>query len=106
MNNKKECFICLETDDYVYNLSSLNKLYWKNCVCNSDIHTNCLEKWLSIKKRCPICNTKYIYKLSWCKTKILTILHFITKCILVVTIVIVIQICSNVDVIFYSNLND
>jgi hypothetical protein len=43
----ERCYICLENlYDYCDNLK---------CGCLNRYHTNCLETWLLIQKKCPIC---------------------------------------------------
>ena len=48
--NKTQCSICLE--DIIKNddIKQLNCLHF--------YHDYCLDKWLNIKKRCPLCNLK------------------------------------------------
>ena len=101
----KECFICLESDDYVCNLSSLNKLYWTTCVCKGDIHFICLHKWLYVKKRCPLCKNIYSSKLSWLCKKMLILIFHLTKCFLFVSIMFVCYALYNIiirDTILYG----
>lgn len=47
--NKKvfECNICLE--------SNLN-IKIRKLKCNHKFHITCIEEWLNIKQRCPLCN--------------------------------------------------
>lgn len=42
-----ECSICLETNQ---------KLQFRKLKCNHKFHMNCIEEWLKIQKRCPLCN--------------------------------------------------
>ena len=42
-----ECSICLE--------SNINKKNRK-LKCNHKFHIDCIEEWLKIHKRCPLCN--------------------------------------------------
>jgi hypothetical protein len=100
--NLKECFICLETDDYVCNLSSLNKLYWTKCVCKGEIHFSCLHKWLYVKKRCPLCYNLYTSKVKWVFQNMIVIIFNLTKCFL---FIIVFYACYNIiihDTILYG----
>ena len=42
-----ECSICLETNQNI----QIRKLK-----CNHKFHMNCIEEWLKMEKRCPLCN--------------------------------------------------
>ena len=42
-----ECSICLETNQ---------NLQIRKLKCNHKFHMNCIEEWLKIEKRCPLCN--------------------------------------------------
>ncbi len=51
----EKCYICLENlDDDVYRLP----LYYLKCGCLNRYHTPCLDTWLSIQNKCPICKKK------------------------------------------------
>ena len=52
---KNECFICFCNKKKVYLLSHI--IDKKNCNCDAYVHKNCVVKWTSIKKTCPICNS-------------------------------------------------
>ena len=47
-----QCIICLEEINKSQCLSNQFKF---NCICKYNIHTNCLNKWLSKKRKCIIC---------------------------------------------------
>jgi hypothetical protein len=53
---KKECFICYNNNKQkLFLLSSLlNKI---NCKCDNYIHKRCLQKWIAVKRTCPVCNS-------------------------------------------------
>ena len=52
MNELNQCIICLEEINKSQCLSNQFKF---NCICKYNIHTNCLNKWLSKKRKCIIC---------------------------------------------------
>ena len=49
-----ECIICLESNDTNNPIININYIH-KDCNCNSPIHKECLNKWYTFNKRCPIC---------------------------------------------------
>lgn len=49
-----ECCICLEN----LNNSSINNCENYKLVCGHHFHRNCLQKWLTEKQKCPLCNKK------------------------------------------------
>lgn len=61
-----DCFICMEykssLGEHTIELTQ-QSIYAKPCTCNGWIHAGCLDNWIAIKKRCPICrrNVHYIY---------------------------------------------
>ena len=50
------CLICME------NLT--NEIIYLNCTCNYSYHTKCINKWLNISFKCPICKKKFSQKKS------------------------------------------
>ena len=52
IKNKSHCFICL-------NEFKENELKRK-LKCNHYFHKKCIDKWLKISARCPICRKKYL----------------------------------------------
>ena len=51
-----ECIICLESNDTDYSICKLNS-FEKECECDSYIHKQCLLKWYTYNRSCPICKT-------------------------------------------------
>jgi len=45
-----ECSICLDNDDNNRRKRKLN--------CGHKFHFTCIEGWLKIKKKCPLCNSE------------------------------------------------
>ena len=41
---KEECIICLEEEGE-----------WKTLGCQHRYHTACIEKWIRVSERCPVC---------------------------------------------------
>ncbi len=54
---KKECFICYNDNKKAIKPLS-NFITKKKCKCDNYIHERCLKKWISIRKCCPMCNSK------------------------------------------------
>jgi hypothetical protein len=59
MDEKKECFICLDTESKNKDIIKLNMTnivgYLKKCDCDGDTHFECLQKWYKLHNKCPIC---------------------------------------------------
>ena len=49
-----ECIICLESNDTNNVIININDIH-KKCNCKSPVHNECLIKWYSYNKLCPIC---------------------------------------------------
>jgi hypothetical protein len=49
--NDKDCIICYDK----CNKKRDNINFIVNCSCKMNYHKKCIEKWLNIKNRCPIC---------------------------------------------------
>jgi hypothetical protein len=65
IHNNRECFICYEfTGKNNCELIELNKqnIYFTRCKCNQYVHIECLQTWLNVNKRCPICSITVIEK--------------------------------------------
>ena len=109
-----ECIICLESNDTD---KSIHKLitFKQKCRCDSYIHKECLLKWYSYNRICPICKTNIgndilpinntmeeeeeelnytIFQIFRCRDCINT---FLVKCICYIVITIVIALGCNRD---------
>lgn len=54
----EKCYICLENLDDMYGFPfDCNHTHLK-CGCLNRYHTPCLNTWLSIQNKCPICKKK------------------------------------------------
>jgi hypothetical protein len=54
-NEENECFICYETClDQIIKLNN-QTFYFKTCKCDGYIHKKCLDIWVDITSKCPIC---------------------------------------------------
>jgi len=42
---KKECIICLDDAE----------MEWKELECHHEYHKQCIENWIMIRARCPLC---------------------------------------------------
>ena len=61
MFENERCYICLENLDDAYRFTSCNNDNNSNhlkCGCINRYHTRCLNTWLSIQNKCPICKKK------------------------------------------------
>jgi len=76
------CLICQEEIDIINDKDSIVTL---NCKCKNIYHIECLEKWYSYKKKCPLCFNKkskiiYLGSANKFKEKIIeTLLKYIMK---------------------------
>ena len=53
--NDKDCIICYEK----CNRKRDNIEFIVNCKCKMSYHKKCIEKWLNIKNKCPICREEW-----------------------------------------------
>jgi hypothetical protein len=85
IHTSMECFICYEfTGQNNCCPIELNKqnIYFTPCKCNQHVHIECLQSWLNVNKRCPICSVKVIDKKDLPKYILFRLHQFI--CILTV----------------------
>ena len=116
-----ECIICLESNNTD---KSIHKLitFKQKCRCDSYIHKECLLKWYSYNKSCPICKTNIgndilpinnnieeeeelnytILQIYCCRDCINTI---IVKCICYLVIIILIAFSCNRDLFKFRTDN-
>jgi hypothetical protein len=59
-NDCNDCLFCMDEKN-VININDQFS-FIKKCSCKYYIHIECMEKWYSIKKICPICNSSSIEK--------------------------------------------
>jgi len=50
-DNENNCIICYEK----CKKNSVNIDFIINCKCKMNYHKKCIEEWLNIKNKCPIC---------------------------------------------------
>ena len=75
-DNIKECIICFEKPKSIFNkLIKLKdqSIYKTNCICNPYLHNECLQKWININNKCPICREYIIIK----KNRYLIIINYL-----------------------------
>ena len=54
MNDDKICIICYDKcDKECEDIDDID--YIVNCECKVNYHKKCIEEWLNIKNKCPIC---------------------------------------------------
>lgn len=75
---ENECFICyevaLEDEKNTIELSK-QPYYVKICECNGYIHKHCLNNWISLTEKCPICRIFIEKRIPFIKPKTVTVLH-------------------------------
>lgn len=58
-----ECFICFENIDMhsqpVIKMNCQNE-YLNMCLCNGNVHKNCLQTWVEKTNKCPICRNTIV----------------------------------------------
>ena len=55
ISKEPECFICLQNEEGIIPRLKEQKIYVKVCKCDGWVNNMCLETWVSINKKCPIC---------------------------------------------------
>ena len=63
--NDNICFICFEkisAKGYLPIQLKSQEIYISTCICDGNIHKECLKSWISFNKSCPICRNKFIEK--------------------------------------------
>ena len=60
-----DCIICYDKCD-----DKCNDINYKiNCKCKMSYHKKCIEEWLNIKNKCPICRQTWEYNDKFDTTK-------------------------------------
>lgn len=112
----KECFICFDHETINTKIMKLKDVdvinYYKKCKCDGWVHIHCLETWVHLQEKCPICRESIMKK----KHPLIYVVHFVFidvhsvllfmfyKCIQIMFIVIKI-ICFIYFLYFFYHLN-
>ena len=55
VSKEPECFICLQAEQGLVPRLKEQQIYVKVCKCDGWVHNRCLDTWVDINKKCPIC---------------------------------------------------
>ena len=120
-NDIEDCFICFELIDFnnkiPIRLDDQNN-YFKICNCNGWIHTECLNHWCKLNKKCPICRNvmdkhlnymitlfnEKIYKDSYLSNIVILLLRNYTFCYRLGSIILIMYLFLNLlfTIFFYD----